>query len=101
MTEVHGLLAVPKGWIEIIGSADLPAAVDQVIPPDIWPGGWERGVCDYLLDCGTELRWAEGALTRLVDELHRRHFAVAAPDEQDRVLHTISQGPGLGAARRM
>jgi hypothetical protein len=36
-------------------------------------------------------------LTRLVDEFQRRHFAVADPDEQDRILQTISQEPGLGS----
>lgn len=90
-------MKTPRHWIDIIGSAELRAAVDRIIPPDDWPGGWEGGVRDYLVDCAAELRWAVGALTRLADDLRRRGFAGAAPDEQERVLRAVAEEPSLGA----
>ena len=72
-------MKTPRHWIDVVGSAELRAAVDRIIRPDDWPGGWEEGdVRDYLVDCGTDLRWAIDALTRRADELERRGFASAA-----------------------
>jgi choline dehydrogenase-like flavoprotein len=93
----EGVSSAPRRWLEVTRSAELRAAVDRVIPADEWPGGWEGGVGQYLAECGTELRWALDAMERLVDELKRRGFAVAQPDEQDRVLREISQQHSLGA----
>ena len=86
-----------RRWLEVTGSAELRAAVDRVIPADEWPGGWEGGVGAYLAEYGTELRWALDAMERLVDELKRRGFAVAEPDEQDRILRETSNQQTLGA----
>ena len=91
MPGAEGGSSAPRRWLEVTGSAELRAAVDRVIPADEWPGGWEGGVGEYLAECGTELQWALDAMERLVDELKRRGFAVAEPDEQDRVLREISE----------
>ena len=105
MSGAEGALDAPQRWLEVIGSAELRAAVDRVIPADEWPGGWQGGVGDYLAERGTELLWALSAVERLVDELRSRGFAVAEPDEQDRVLEQISEqqthGADFAAVRRL
>ena len=97
MPGAEGVSIGPQRWLEVTGSAELRAAVDRVIPADEWPGGWEGGVGEYLAEYGTELRWALDAMERLVDELKRRAFAVAEPDEQDRILRETSDQQALGA----
>ena len=97
MSGAEGAPGAPRRWLEVTGSAELRAAVDRVIPADEWPGGWQGGVGEYLAERGTELQWALSAVERLVDELRRRGFAVAEPDEQDRVLEKISEQQTLGA----
>ena len=84
-------------WPQVIGSADLRAAVDRIIPADAWPAGWEGGVGEYLAQSEAELGWALDGVERLVAELRRRDFAQAEPDEQDRILTDISEQQGLGA----
>ena len=77
-------------WLAVV-SAELRAAVDRVIPADDWPGGWEGGVGDAS---GGESRRAAvgpGGMERLVDELQRRGFVAADPDDQDRILAEISE----------
>ena len=97
MSGAEGAPGAPQRWLEVTGSAELRAAVDRVIPTDEWPGGWQGGVGEYLAERGTELLWALSAVERLVDELRSRGFAVAEPDEQDRVLEKISEQQTLGA----
>ena len=91
MAGPEGPSGPPRRWLEVTGSAELRAAVDRIIPADEWPGGWEGGVGAYLAESAAELQWAADALERLVDELERRGFAAAGPDDQDEVLRETSE----------
>src|SRR4051812_39722099 len=97
MSDAEVLPGAPQRWLQVIGSAELRAAVDRVIPADSWPGGWEGGVGDYLAESGPEQWWALEGLERLVDALAQQGFAVAVPDEQDALLQNISEQDSLGA----
>jgi choline dehydrogenase-like flavoprotein len=97
VSDPEGVPGAPQRWLQVIGSAELRAAVDRVIPVDDWPGGWEGGVGLYLAEGNPEQQWALAGLERLVAELERRRFATAEPDEQDRVLRDISEQQMLGA----
>ncbi len=83
-------------WREVTTSDSLRAAVDRVIPPDDWPGGWEGGVGSYLAEAGAEQRWALDGLERLVAELDRQQFSSLPSAQQDQVLADLSEQP-LGA----
>ncbi len=61
--------------------------------PTTGPAAGRAGSDAYLAESGAELRWALDGLERLVDELERRGFAAAEPDEQDRILREISEQP--------
>ena len=86
-----------RRWLAATGTAELRAAVDRVIPADDWPGGWDGGVGQYLAGWATERQWALAGLERLVGELSRRRFALAPPEEQDRILREIAERATLGA----
>src|SRR5689334_6300504 len=78
----------------------LGAAVNRIIPPDDFPGGWEGGVGDYLA------RQFEGDLKHLLDTYSAgldsldaesqavigKNFAQADAAEQDSLLSQIEQG---------
>ena len=91
MAGQEGRSGASRRWLEVIGSAELRAAVDRVIPADEWPAGWKGGVGAYLAGNAAELQWAADALGRLVDELERRGFAAAGTDDQDQVLRETSE----------
>ena len=80
-------------WAACVGSAEIRAAVDRVVPADDWPGGWEGGVGAYLGAGGTDQRWALEALTRLQDLLATRGFTTLGAEEQDAVLVDVGEDP--------
>ncbi len=77
----------------------LHAAVDRIIPPDDFPGGWEAGVGDFLQALWTrEPRFLTGALQGL-DALDREAhsaagiaFADLPPAAQDALLRRVEAG---------
>ena len=73
-------------WARCVGSGDLRAAVDRVVPADAWPGGWEGGVGAYLETAGAEQAWALPVLERLLEHLGEHRFAGLGESEQDAVL---------------
>ncbi|HET6825853.1 MAG TPA: hypothetical protein VFH64_08000 [Amnibacterium sp.] len=36
----------------------IRAAVDRIMPADLWPGGWDGGVSAHLATGAHELDWA-------------------------------------------
>jgi len=77
-------------------SSAIRAAVDRIIPPDRWPGGWEGGVDSYLAD-SPDLGWATDALARLDRRLEEqagdRAFADLPPARQDELLTATAADP--------
>ncbi len=77
----------------------LRAAVDRIIPPDDFPGGWEAGVGDFLQALwAREPRFLADAVQGL-DALDREAhsaagvaFADLPPDEQDALLRRVEAG---------
>ena len=74
----------------------IRAAVDRIIPPDSWPGGWEGGVAAYFSD-SPDLGWADGALARLDARLTElagdTAFADLPPERQDELLTAVAADP--------
>ncbi len=77
----------------------LRAAVDRIIPPDDFPGGWEAGGGDFLQALWTrEPRFLTGAVQGL-DALDREArtqagtaFADLSADAQDALLRRVEAG---------
>jgi hypothetical protein len=78
----------------------LRAAIDCLIPPDDFPGGWEAGVGDYLLrqfahDLRPQLEMYRIGLDALDQEAQARTgqpFAELTPDAQTALLEQVEQG---------
>lgn len=78
----------------------LRAAVDRVIPPDEWPGGWEAGVGDYLMgQFGRDLADEVEEYRSGLDGLDAEAVAVAGTGfveldagAQDAVLAQVEKG---------
>lgn len=78
----------------------LRAAVDRIIPPDDYPGGWDAGVGEYLLgqfqrdltDKVDEYRQGLDALDQEAYTLKSIGFAALTPAEQDALLSQVEQG---------
>lgn len=78
----------------------LRAAVNRMIPPDDWPGGWEAGVGDYLfrqferdLQGAVETyRQALDALDAEAQAVHARPFTQLSADQQDALLMQAERG---------
>src|SRR4030095_7551005 len=81
----------------------LRAAVDRIIPPDEYPGGWESGVGDYLArqfesdlrsvfeECGAGLTGLEAeSVVRF-----QQSFDLISDEERDTVLRAIEVGEVL------
>ena len=81
----------------------LRAAVDRIIPPDEYPGGWESGVCEYLArqfegDLLPVFRDYGEGLTALEAEsvaLFHKRFASLSDKERDTVLRHVEAGEVL------
>ena len=89
-------------------TATLRAALDRIIPPDDFPGGWEAGVGDYLrrqlsgdlAALAGDYRAGLDALDRAARSTGGRDFAALSADEQDGLLATVeagAHGPALAA----
>jgi len=78
----------------------LRAAIDCLIPPDEFPGGWEAGVGDYLLrqferDLRPGLEMYRAALDALEQEAQARAgrpFTELPPKAQTALLEQIEHG---------
>jgi len=78
----------------------LQAAVNRIIPPDDWPGGWEAGVGDYLLrqferdlkDAVDAYRQGLDALDAEAQATHGADFADMDATAQDMLLARVEQG---------
>jgi len=78
----------------------LRAAIDCLIPPDEFPGGWEAGVGDYLLrqferDLRSSLERYRIGLDALDQEAHARAgqpFTELTPKAQTALLEQLEQG---------
>ncbi len=78
----------------------LQAAVNRMIPPDDWPGGWEAGVGDYLLrqferDLKHMVETYQQALDGLDAEaqaVYAHGFAQLSDALQDALLMQIERG---------
>lgn len=83
----------------------LRAAIDGIIPPDDFPGGWEAGVGDYLLqqferDLRPLLEMYRAGLDTLDQEAHARtgqSFAELTPEAQTTLLEQVEQGKVITA----
>jgi hypothetical protein len=78
----------------------LEAAVNRIIPPDDWPGGWAAGVGDYILG------QLQGDLAGLVEQYRQgldaleaeamtgqgKGFAQLDPAQQDALLAQVERG---------
>jgi len=77
----------------------LRAAVNRIIPPDDFPGGWEAGVGDYLMrqfagdlkDSLETYRIGLDALDAEAQAVIGSGFAQAAVEAQDSLLSQIEQ----------
>lgn len=78
----------------------LEAAVNRIIPPDDWPGGWEAGVGDYILaqlqgDLANQVATYQQGLDALALEsqaVYDSDFAALTAAQQDALLAQIEQG---------
>lgn len=81
-------------------TATLRAAIDRIIPPDDFPGGWDAGVGDYLdrqfaRDLAPLVATYQQGLDRLDIVARERNgaaFAALAPGAQDALLAAIEAG---------
>lgn len=81
-------------------TATLRAAIDRIIPPDEFPGGWEGGVGSYLARqftgdlAGLLPTYAAGldALDHAARDDWGRPFAAGEPSRQDDLLAQIETG---------
>jgi hypothetical protein len=78
----------------------LQAAVNRMIPPDDWPGGWEAGVGDYLFRQferdlkGAVETYRQGldALGAEAQAIYGHGFAQLSEAQQDALLLQIERG---------
>ena len=78
----------------------LRAAIDRIIPPDQFPGGWAAGVGDYLArqfagDLAERVEQYQSGLDALDDaavRLHTAPFATLLTATQDELLGQIEAG---------
>lgn len=78
----------------------LQAAVNRIIPPDDYPGGWDAGVGDYLLrqfqrDLSHLIDTYRAGLDALDAEAQTRlnaHFHHLTAQQQDSLLTQVEQG---------
>ena len=78
----------------------LQAAVNRIIPPDDYPGGWEAGVGEYLMhqferDLKDAIARYQAGLDALEAEAHAHYgadFAALNAPSQDALLARIEQG---------
>ena len=80
--------------------ATLQAAIDRIIPPDAFPGGWDAGVGAYILhqlegDLHDLLPTYSASLDALDAEAAARFqtgFAALSSDRQDDLLRRVEAG---------
>lgn len=78
----------------------LAAAVNRIIPPDEWPGGWEAGVGDYLYrQFERDLKDARATYQQGLDALDAEALVVFAvrfvqldDEQQDALLYNVERG---------
>jgi len=83
-----------------VQTATLRAAIDRIIPPDDFPGGWEAGVGDYVLrQLQRDLQPLAALYGAGLDSLDGEARAVAGTDfaalgapAQDALLEAIERG---------
>jgi hypothetical protein len=77
--------------------ATLRAVIDSVIPPDEYPGGWEAGVGDFILNLLTHdardlqpsyAAWLDGVEAEALVR-SQRSFAELEPSQQTALLQAI------------
>jgi hypothetical protein len=68
--------------------ATLRAVIDSVIPPDEYPGGWEAGVGDFILNLLTHDAWLDGVEAEALVR-SQRSFAELEPSQQTALLQAI------------
>jgi hypothetical protein len=81
-------------------AATLRAAIDRIIPPDDYPGGWDTGVGDYLArqfarDLAPQLGAYQSGLDQIDSTAHAGSgaiFAELTPAAQDALLAQIEAG---------
>jgi hypothetical protein len=86
----------------------LRAAIDRIIPPDQFPGGWEAGVGSYLTRqfagdlAGFVGQYEAGldALDAAAQQAHAAPFAALPPATQDALLTEIEAGAAGAALAR-
>ncbi|BDI33881.1 hypothetical protein CCAX7_59320 [Capsulimonas corticalis] len=77
----------------------LRAAINQIIPPDDFPGGWDAGVGDYLERLlGSDFKllsiYRQGlhGMDSAAKDAYGKEFEFLSPEEQYGFLNRVAQG---------